>query len=92
MPKTAETDQGLEGQAGVTVRPYASAQADIVGQYVYLNTMGEKLLDHAKRKLPAISLPPPKALCVAITAVSDRLHIDPPAYGKFQSWRSAKSR
>ena len=38
----------------------------------FSNTMGGKLLDHAKRKLPAISQPPPKALCVALTAVSDR--------------------
>ena len=33
--------------------------------------MGEKLLNHAKRELPAISPSPPKALCVTITAESE---------------------
>ena len=64
MPKTAETDQGLEGQAGASVRLYTSTQAATVGQSPPKVFLGEMLLKPAKRKLRATSLPAANAASV----------------------------
>ena len=62
-PKTAETDQGLAGQAGTAVRSYTSAQADTVGLCRQQVKAGWKLLQIAKQ-ISQHSPSPAEGLCV----------------------------
>ena len=73
-PKTAEIDQGVEGQRAGNVgytstRPSEHCRTESSAIGAGLKCAGER-----EAKLQAISKPPPKAsLCSSITVVSDRL-------------------
>ena len=63
MPKTAETDQGLEGQAGVTVRLITLSPVNTVGLCRQHLKAGWELLKVAKQTSQH-SPSPAEGLCV----------------------------